>query len=385
VSTDIAFRRRRASLATRWRRRARAAVPVLVWLGAIAGVLLLVQGRRVDTPVTGLVDSAQHAVLAPLEGRLDALLVSLHQDVAAGQLLARLHDEDVRLRLLRERHELERLRAELRRQEVELDQQERSATARQQLDSSVELRRLTQSFEQAQLEALAVRAEVEESRVRAQGLSVETDRLLQLTEQGMLSDTELVRKRTELDALHKRIAELDQLLAERRAHADACRQRLQQFTIGHLPGAPRDAVLEPQRWLLREQETRIERLALEARQLDLLAPAAGRVGSLNCQPGAWLRAGVVMLTLVDPAPRRILGYVPEALAGSAVPAREVTVLRPATGAVLGSSPILSVSAAMVLVPTRLWRDPRQEEWAWEIVLRPTGHEAAGERVGLLFR
>lgn len=379
------FQRRRAPLLTRLRGRARAATPVLVWLLAVGGALYLMQGRRQRTPVTGLVEARQHSVIVPMEGRLAALMVALHEDVAAGQLLARISDQDLRLRLQRERFELERMRADLRQREAELQHQEQTAVARSELDMAVELRRLTHAVEVAQLDALATRADLAEVRVRSQGLAVETERLAELTQRGMMSDTELVRKRTELDALHKRIAELEQILVERRAHTDACQQRLDRFAAGAPPTLPRDAALEPLRWLLKEQETRIDQLVLEAGRLDLLAPAAGRVASLNHGPGEWLRAGTVMLTIADPTPRRILAYVPEALRAAAAPARAVAVVRPGTGAVLGQAAIASVSAAVVRVPERLWRDPQREEWAWEIVVPPTGLEAPGELVGLLFR
>jgi hypothetical protein len=45
--------------------------------------------------------------------------------------------------------------------------------------------------------------------------------------------------------------------------------------------------------------------------------------------------------------------------------------------------VVSISPSVVLVPSRLWLDPRQEEWAWEVILAADADESPGERVTLL--
>ena len=62
---------------------------------------------------TGLVDSASSTVVAPVDGRLSSLLVTLHQEVEAGQVIARFDDRDVRLKLSQATYELERMRADV--------------------------------------------------------------------------------------------------------------------------------------------------------------------------------------------------------------------------------------------------------------------------------
>ena len=90
------------------------------------------------------------------------------------------------------------------------------------------------------------------------------------------------------------------------------------------------------------------------------------------------------MTIVDPTARRILAYVPENLRDRLAAASAVQVQRPRRPGTRRATRVQSVSAAVVLVPQRLWRDPRQEEWAWEIVLATEGDEAPGERVDLVF-
>ncbi len=376
--------RPRAQANVRFAGRLRGLTPGLVWLACIAAILLLAQGRHSRAGLRGLVESRQHTVVAPIEGRLETVLVTLHQEVQPGQRLARFADADLRLRLTREQHELERLAAELREREADLERQAATDAMRQAMDQSTEQRRLASALEAAQLDALGTRAELAEARVREQGLAIETGRLTDLAQKGLLADTELVRRRTEHDALKQRIAELEQVQQERHARIAASQARLERFAFEQPGAMPRDVALAPQRWRIRVQETRLDELTLQASQLDLLAPAAGRIASLAAQSGDWLRPGALLLTVVDPTPQRIVAYLPDTLRTGLRLDQPLQVVR-ADGRPAGHSPVQSISPALVAVPERLWRIPGQPEWAWEVILPPLATLAPGEAIGLQLR
>lgn len=373
--------RPRAGFLLRSRRALRAATPAAVWLGTVVVVVLLGRTLPMQGQITGIVDSAHGAVAAPVDGRIAAVLVMLHQEVEAGQVIARLDDKDVRLQITEATYELERLRADLASEEADRVQQTRAAAAQHGLETETEQRRLVSAVEAAQLGALTVRTQLEEARIRLQGAAIEVERLTTLAQQDMVGDTELVRMRTERDALQKRVAELQSLYDEHRARVETASQRMREFAPGQIAALPIDTALAPMRWALKAQEANLERIAGEAGRLDLRAPIRGRVGSLAVQSGEWTTAGTALATIVDASPRRILAYVPDAVRSQLAARRAVRVHR-ADASFLGMTSIQSISPTVVPVPQRLWNDPRVEEWGYEIVVAATGLEVPGERVQL---
>lgn len=376
--------RPRPTLRQRLRHAVRRLVPVTVWLGAVAAIVWLRHGPA-GTAFPGMVDAARAHVAAQDDGQIAAVLVERHQAVARGQLLARLDDEPLRLRLQQARQQLERLQADRRAQEAELTADLANEAATHTMDAAVERRRLMGDVESARIDALATRADIEEARVRLQGAMADAQRIETLARQGLSAESELIRLRTEQDALGKRISELESLQSEQTARHEAARTRLHEFTRTRPATPSQDALLEPLRWRIQEQETEIERIAVDGHRLDLLAPFDGVIETVLLRAGEFVRTGTPVLTVVEPVARQILGYLPPAAVARATPAAAVAVLHATTGAELGSATIVSVSPAVVLVPERLWRDPRQQEWAFEVVAQATGREAPGERVQLLLR
>lgn len=364
------------------RRYAQRFTPFAVWCSAIVAVLWLLPAAVRTGGIIGLVDAPRTAVVVPVAGTLVAVAAGRHQRVEAGQVVGRLSDDDLRLRLAAARCELERLRADLREREAEVAHAGSLDDARRKLDMGTELRRRTSEVEGARLDELETQAEIAEARVRLRGLAVEVDRQTTLEKQGIAADAALVRVRTDQDALEKRITELEGILVERRARVVSARQRQDEFAAVEGVGLPLDVLLEPMRWRLKAQETEIERIALDGRKLDLVAPVGGSVEAVHFTTGQWVASGATLLTIVDGEARRIVAYVPEAVRARVPVASSVHVVR---DAVPGRRPavVLSMSPAVVLMPQRLWRDPRQEEWAWEIVLASGGDEAPGERVRVL--
>jgi membrane fusion protein, multidrug efflux system len=368
-----------SSWSQRLRQRLGAARQLAVWLLAVAALCWLGRTLPPLQSVRAIVDAASGTVSPPVDGRLHTLLVNLHQDIEAGAVVARLDDRDVRLRLAQANFELERLRADMAREELDRQRDARDSATEHVLESVAEQRRLASAVETFQLAALSTRTQLEEARVRLQGAAVEAERQRQLGSQNMVGQPEAGRLATERGALEKRVGELEQLLAEQRVRIAAAQQRLQDFAPGQPSSPAIDAALAPMRWRLKEQEAELERITNDAQQLDLRAPIRGRIVNIRCHTGEWAIAGTPLLTIVDPTPRRILAYVPEAVRSTLRPAQSLRVHRQDSSQ-LGSVPILSISPSIVQLPERLWRDPQREEWGYELVVAATGAEMPGERL-----
>ncbi|MEY4674719.1 MAG: hypothetical protein RL148_2503 [Planctomycetota bacterium] len=384
----------RAGLGFRARQLAHGGLPLAVWLGAVAGVVALGLSLPPAARIQGIVEVTHATVRAPADGRIAALLVGMHEEVQAGQVVARMDDTALRLQLAELAAEIEMHRAELAGSRSELDRVAAEAATRHQLDAAVEHRRLASALEDARLAALATRTDLEETRIRLSGAATEAQRTEAMVQQGILGEPELVRLRTERDALQRRVAELEQLQAGELARIEAARLRLERYAPGSPPAAAHEDALAPLRWQVQAKEALLDQVAHQVDLLELRAPIAGRIAPLSelARPrsaedglrptaGEWVQAGTLLLTVVDPRPARILAYVPESAVGSLQPA-QLLIVRRADGTELGTSLVRSVSPTAVPLPERLWRDPRQEEWGHELVLAATGNERPGERLHL---
>lgn len=376
--------RPRPSLLRRSLARMRGGCSLGVWLLAIAGAYTLSQASARPTAVRGLVDAESAIVRSPSAARLLTLAVGPHQEVAVGAVLAQLDDHQVRLRLHEATLELRRLQAELRSSEAEFEQRHALIASQFRLDTQVEQRRLVSAVEDAQLEALAIRAELEETRVRLLGANTETERIAALVSQQVLGEPELVKARTERDALSKRAEELTNLLAEQRARTLAAEQRLKDFAPTQAAGSDLELAMAPHRLAIELQAAALDRIAQEASNLTLKAPMAGRVVALTAQPGEWVREGAELLRIANPLPRTIRAYVDASTVDMIQAARTAKCWRLRNQA-LGDRAVLSISPIAVRLPARLWRDPSQEEWGYEVLLAASGEEAPGEEVRVDFR
>lgn len=374
--------RKQPSWFSRLRKRAFRSLPLLAWLSAAVVVAWLLRDRAPAAPIKALAEPGRHAVSSGLGGEVRTLAVGARQAVTAGQVVARLGDEGVRLRLAATRHELEQVRAELAAEQARLALEAKVRVE----DRFDELRRLHGDLDSARVERLAVRAEREEARVRQQGVGVEMQRIQSLEQLGMASGSELTALATEHDALKKRSDELLEVLAGHEAREQAARQRLLawQEAAGEVQAAD-DPQLTPFRWQIRAQEVALELVALEIDQHTFRAPAAGVVETLHVVPGQWLAAGQPLLTIVEAKPRAVVAYVPEVMRAAL---REDTRFRVARlSAPHGSreAAVLGIGPAVVCLPQRLWADPRLEEWGLPVYLQPGDDETPGERLLVRWR
>jgi multidrug resistance efflux pump len=366
----------RSRPATRW-------LQLAVWLGAVAATLWLLPHARPRSPIIGYIDTLRHAVTTPSDGLLQTLTVDVNVRVKQGQVIGRLAADELQLRLAAARFELEQLRADLAYRDAELQQQAQAAAAELRIDVAVESRRLHSAVEDSRVDELETQTELEEAKILLQGATIEVERQAKLEGAGILAEEQATELRTRQQALQRRITELTAVLAEQRARTEAARQRLARFQAEQPALLSRDLALEPLRWQLKAKQAELERIALDATRLDILSPCDGWVEAVHFRPGQWIEAGGSLVTVVEPGSRYILAYVPETMRDQLEGAQVMQVVRVRRPGPARRAKVIGVSPALVLVPSRLWRDPRQEEWAWQVMLETDGDEAPGERVNVL--
>ena len=137
-----AFRRAR-----RWIFRS---IPLAVWIGGIAGVLVLAEHKQRPLGYPGIATVTRYSVSAPVQGVLETLLVAEQERVKPDQLIGRLDGAELELRAQRVRHNAEGLRAEIGRERELRDE----SVLRRQTDRDVDLRRFMRDVEDANLLSL---------------------------------------------------------------------------------------------------------------------------------------------------------------------------------------------------------------------------------------
>ncbi len=373
--TDGAPRLARTSLARRLRRSAFRAVPLMVWLGALAVVLLLLRQQPLAGTAPAVVEAARHSVVAPAAGIVQVLAVGVHEAVDAGQLIGRLSDDQLVLRLTRARHELSRLQAE-----VEAEAERLAVTAADVVQRSGVDRRLYVDREEAAIELLQARADLEEAIIRQRGVAIELERVDVLGESGVASPSALNKLQTDHDAWAQRVVDLRREVDAQRGRAEATESRVAaaEAVAGGERMAGQEVLLAPRRWQVQAQEVELEQIALERQRLALRAPVAGTVESVARLEGQFVAAGEVLVTVVARHPDAIVAYLPPAAAGVVVPDQEVGVEDPARPGAVARTTVRSVGPSVVELPARLWRRPGVPEWGLPVRLTPVDGYVAGQ-------
>lgn len=369
-------------LTRRIARNARRLVPLTVWLGCATLVawLSLFEDNRIS--VIGIVDSQRASIITPSSGRITAITTALHQTVQQGQVIARLDDTAIRLRLTKTNQELDILRADIEKEQADIVAETGRLENQFNLDATIERRRLITNVESARLTALATRAEIEEVRIRAQGAAIEADRTASLTTQGFASPSELVRLRTLKDALNKRLSELQRLHSQQNARTATFEQQLSDFQPLASAPAGVEMSLTPLRLKLQRQSTELEEIEHLRNQLLLRAPIPGQVTEIAVTEGEWASSGQTVATIVASKPNAIVAYVAASQSEWLQRAGRLEV-QTASQMHLGETVIRSISPTTVRMPSRLWADAKSPEWAIAIVLAPTERARPGDLVHIV--
>lgn len=270
--------------------------------------------------VTGTMEATQVEVSAKYTGRILALLAREGGEVAQGQLLVRLDDQELRA-------EVERNEAALRTARAQLS--DLLAGARKE---EIEEARATVERARAQLDDLLAgsrREEIEQARQNLQSASATREwterdfrRAQELYKQELVAAQEVDRARQayEVAKAQERSAreQFDLLLAGPRPHQiEAARAQLKaaQDRLNLLLAGPRPHLVEAARAQVAQAQAALALALSRLRETVITSPIRGVVLRKNLEVGETANPGVSILTLVDPRDLWLRAYVPEAEIG----------------------------------------------------------------------
>lgn len=237
-----------------------------VIIAALVVVMVILRAPKDsgDIKVSGTIETTMTALSFKIPGRVRERLVDEGQKVAAGQVVARLEDDEVRQELAGRKAELATAQA---------------ALAELQAGSRVE--------EVAQAEAAVVRYKAESRRAEDEYLRSEK-----------LFKREVIAKR-----------DLEQIQAARDGSAAALREaseRLRQVRAG-----ARSETRQQARARVQGAEATVSLARTRLEESTLFAPTAGIVLSKNIEPGEQVAPGTPVVTIGRLEDVWIRGYVPE--------------------------------------------------------------------------
>jgi multidrug resistance efflux pump len=389
----------------------RHAVPVVVWLAAVAVVVWLFHERVERFEAVGIARGQVRQIASNTIGRIREIPVHLFDPVRAGQPLAvvdtvtdseQVEQAKLRAQLVTAGAEAERLSAEL----IPTQEKLRADAANMQMNQKDNWRRFEMDIDSARLRILDLQATVASQRVARDGLAVQMKVSQKLFEEEAIVPFELERVKVQYEGAAQRVQENEGLLAQAKTALTLAEQRRAEFATHELPEPSEDAALEAIRKQIAVQEKIMKGLleqlaAWEARRdVQLQSPIDGvvipipgqRNDSLQQRPGEEVmrhvgevvRAGDCILAVAEAKPTEIIMYVSEQQLGCLKERMPVELVKARTPAQIARSEIASIGPTIELMPQRLWRNPNFPQWGRPVLIGiPPGLELVpGEVVGI---
>ena len=371
-------------------------LPVLVWLGALACVVMLFSRRTQRFEVLGVAQGQIHQIAATCPARLQDVTVLLFDTVTKGQTMAVVNTvlENERPRALLQAQldtalaEIERLTAQLvpTQDSFSADQADRDT------NRISDARRFAADVENARLEVLRLTALIETDKITLEDLGWEIKITEELVEKQAIAPYELQKIKTQHNALAKRIEENERLLEQAKVSLEQAIQRKNEYAKIQPYHPSVDGALAVIRKAIVVQEKRMSELLAQLESLDtrevleLKAPSDGVVSQILHRPLEVVLAGEPILTVAEPNVTEIIGYatensmnyIHEGLAVELIKNSEPTRVQ------IERSEVTYVGPVIEQIPAQLWQNPNIPQWGRPFrVKAPTQMKLiVGETVGI---
>jgi len=280
-------------------------VPLVVWLGVVAVVVMFWRERVAMFDAPGMIEAERQAVIAPLQsGTLVGLTVGLSQEVQPGTVVARLDDAAVRAGLEVAQAELKRLQAELQATERRL--RDEAELERANLFSKT--RNYAVRTEQLRLDKLDRMIQLENDQVELQRLGAMLERSRALHDRSVIGDQEYDDVKFRYEALKRKIA------ASKEALTVVERQLAAALDAGGMPdelvrAESIEVALKPLREAINVQLKRLDEVRLQREALVLRSPIGGVITAVYRRVGDTVLAGDPVVAVADLGTMQVVSFV----------------------------------------------------------------------------
>jgi len=389
----------------------RHAVPVMVWLVAVTGVVGLFRQRAQRFEIVGIARGQILHISPSSTGRVKSIAAEMYQPVSIGQTLAVIdtildneQGEEAKLRadLAGVLAEIEHLTAQL----IPTQEKMQAEASNLEISRAGDVGRLYMDVEGYRLQTLKLRASIAYDQITLRTLATDVKILEQLVSEDAVAPYELEKAKVQHEGLSRQIEENEKLLAQAKADLAQAEQRLEQFMQRQIIRPSEDSALEVIRKGIKVQEERMNGLlaqikALKSREMvELKSPIDGIIvpiparenEALHQRPGEQMmrrtgevvRAGDPILAVAEREPTEIVAYVGEQQLGLLKENMSVELVKIRTPAQIAQSEIKSIGPTIELIPQRLWRNPNMPQWGRPVLIGiPPGFALVpGEMVGI---
>jgi len=358
-------------------------LPFVVWMGAIACVVVLFSHRSRRYEVLGIAQGPIHQLAATCDGRLKNVGVELFDEVKQGQVLAVI---DGVLDNERPRPELDAELAVLKAQMAQLAAESKvaRATFAAQVDNRISdwtaaKRPFATNVSDDRLRVLELTAAVETDRLALRQLDLDIKRFVLegRVDANDVAIYDLQKMRAQKSAVEQRMASNGSLLEQANADLALAIEREKAFAQGGpdeagADQAAEDALNKQTEVLARQMDEVLVRLdSLTRREsVELRAPFDGVVSLVQHTAGEAILAGEPILTIAKKEPDNIVAYATERQVSRV---RENTVVqlidRNRIPNLMVDSQVAYVGPTVEQMPARLWRNPNMPQWGRPVLVK----------------
>jgi multidrug resistance efflux pump len=371
-------------------------LPVVVWLCAVAAVVVLFHHRSQRVEVLGLAQGRIHQVAAPVDGRLKIVSVDLFEEVLKGQSLAVMCQGDVDAQISAIEAEIEHLTSQL----AQVEDVMTAEAANLDTEIATTQRRLYADVENARLRILGLQIEIETDKVTLEERAMDLKAARELLKVDAIAPYEFEKAEALYNALARKVTHSQGLLAQAQQELAVARKESDAVAARQPMHPSVENALTVIRKQIGVQEKLIAQLTLQREAMKLTSPVDGRVVQIQVQasqavfrrqgedvvrrPMEVVAAGEPILVIAETEPAEIIVYLGQEYAARVTDQMPVQLVKKTEPALVADTQIARMGPVMELMPQQLWRDPGMAQWGRPVLIKiPPGFKVLpGEIVGI---
>jgi len=344
-------------------------IPVLVWLGALACVVMLFHYRTQRFEVLGIAQSHVRQITSTCTGRLQTIEVELFDKVKKGDTIALidtvLDNENLQVQLAVISAGIEHLKAQL----VPTKEQLIFDSDREKTNIIAAQRRFNVDIENARLRVLELKALIEVDRMTLEGLDLDVKISKELVDEDAIAVYELQKAKNQYNIIAKRIQENERLLMQAEKDLKQATQRQEEFAHRQPQYPTVDGALKVIQKAIAVQEQRMEEIISRRQVLVLKSPIDGMVSMVLHGSDETILTGDPIVTIAETEPREIIAYAQENQISLIKERMSVRLMKSGTPAQIANSQVVYLGPTIEMMPQRLWRNPNIAQWGRPILIK----------------
>ena len=319
-------------------------LPVVIWLGALAGIFFMFQQRSRSFEVVGFAQGQMRQIASTRTGQIKKIWVNLYDEVQEGQKVAELDDEHYQAQLSSAQAEIAQVELQLAAAEDKLHVENQTREKNQ----KATIRTFTYDVERINIRLLDLNAGLETDQLVLKNVESERLNVEKLVQQNSLSEYDLVQVKSRQDQLVKKIEITQKLIKaaeEDLSQAVASREEYAGLEMLH-PDIQK--TLAPLQQAIKVQNQRIKELQIEGKSLVLCSPLHGIISQILGRPGETVMPGEPIITVAEKEPTLIVAYLPESRVND-IP-KKIKVIKSSTPPRIAESSIIRIGPSVETKP-----------------------------------